>query len=343
MTTPRLDETVRAIVARGRGILAADETPHTLTKRLADHGIESTPESRRDYREMFFTTPDLAAAIGGVIMQDETIRQNSSTGKPLIALLTERGIIPGIKVDLGTQPMAGAPGERITEGLDGLRGRLDEYRRFGARFAKWRGVITIGDGLPTTRCIEANAHALARYAILCQEQGLVPIVEPEVLMDGIHTIERCEEVTGAVLHAVFDALYDQRVLLEGILLKPSMVIAARDCAKQASVDEVATATLRTLLRHVPPAVPAIVFLSGGQDHQLATEHLCAINQLDAPKPWKLSFSYGRALQDEALEIWHGRNENVAPGQRAFRHRAKCDSAAALGVYRSSMEREAAFE
>jgi len=343
MTKSPLEATARAIVADGKGILAADETPRTLTKRLAAHAIESTPETRRAYREMLFATPEIGTSIGGVIMQDETIRQSTSTGKPLIALLTERGIVPGIKVDLGTQPMAGAPGERITEGLDGLRGRLDEYRRLGARFAKWRAVITIGDGLPTSRCVQANALALARYAILCQEQGLVPIVEPEVLMDGIHTIERCEEVTGAVLHAVFDALFDHRVLPEGMLLKPSMVIAGHDCARQASVEEVATATLRTLTRHVPPAVPAIVFLSGGQDHRLATEHLCAINQLEAPKPWKLSFSYGRALQDEALEIWHGRRENVATGQRAFRHRAKCDSAAALGMYRSSMEREAAFE
>jgi len=295
------------------------------------------------YREILFTTKDAGEFISGVILFDETIRQKTRDGRSFVEVLEQQGIVPGIKVDKGAKAMANFPGEKITEGLDGLRERLTEYRKLGARFAKWRAVITIGDGIPTSACIDSNAEALARYAALCQECDLVPIVEPEVLMDGVHTIERCEEVTGAVLHAVFDALFEQRVLLEGVLLKPSMVIAAHDCATQASVQQVATATLRTLLRHVPPAVPAIVFLSGGQDHQLATEHLCAINQIDAPKPWKLSFSYGRALQDEALEIWHGRTENVPTGQRAFRHRAKCDSAAALGKYRSSMEREAAFE
>ncbi len=340
MTTTSLEETARAIVADGKGILAADETVRTLTKRLSAHGIESTPDSRRAYRELFFSTPDIATFIGGVIMQDETIRQNSSTGRPLVSLLADRGIIPGIKVDRGALPMAGAPGERVTEGLDGLRDRLDEYRRLGARFAKWRAVIAIGDGLPTARCVHANADALARYAALCQEQGLVPIVEPEVLMDGAHTLERCEEVTGDVLHAVFDALFDQKVSLEGILLKPNMVLAGKDYARQASVEEVASATLRTLSRHVPPAVPAVVFLSGGQDHLLATKHLDAINQLERPKPWKLTFSYGRALQDEALEVWQGRGENVAAGQRAFRHRARCDSAAALGAYGSALESRA---
>ncbi len=344
MTSTNLDEltqTARAIVADGKGILAADETVSTITKRLAAHQIESTAESRRAYREMFFTTPDIAPFIGGVIMQDETIRQTSTTGIPLVALLADRGIIPGIKVDNGAQPLAGAPGERITEGLDGLRGRLEEYRRLGARFAKWRAVFVIGDGLPTARCVRANADALARYAALCQEQRLVPIVEPEVLMNGAHTLERCEEVTGQVLQAVFDELDEQKVSLEGMLLKPSMVIPGRGCTWRASVEEVAAATLRTLARHVPPAVPAIVFLSGGQDHVLATEHLSAINQLARSKPWTLSYSSGRALQDEALEAWQGRSENVAAGQRAFHHRTKCASAAALGKYRSAMESEAA--
>ncbi len=335
--TPSLDVTAQAIVADGKGILAADETVPTLTKRLAAHAIESTADSRRDYREMFFSTPAIAAFIGGVILQDETIRQQSSKGRPLVTLLGERGMVAGIKVDEGARPLAGAPGELVTEGLDGLRGRLEEYRRLGARFAKWRAVFRIGDGRPTPSCVRANAEALARYAALCEEQGLVPIVEPEVLMEGAHPLARCEEVTGQVLQAVFDALFEQNVVLEGILLKPNMVTAGQDCPQQASVDEVAEATLRTLSRHVPPAVPAVVFLSGGQDARLATEHLAAINRLPGPKPWTLSFSYGRALQDEALERWHGRPENVRAGQKAFFHRAMCDSAAALGRYGSEME------
>jgi fructose-bisphosphate aldolase class I len=341
MTKANLAEVAQAIVADGKGILAADETPNTITKRLNAHAIESTAESRRAYREMLFSTPDITDFIGGVILQDETIRQNSSSGKPLIAVVGEQGIIPGIKVDEGAKPMAGAPGERVTEGLDGLRERLAEYRDLGARFAKWRAVFAISDGLPSAKCVHVNADALARYAALCQEQGLVPIVEPEVLMDGSHTLERCEAVTSHVLQDVFDELFEQSVTLEAMLLKPNMVISGSECAEQASVDEVAAATLRTLSRHVPPAVPAIVFLSGGQTHVRATEHLSAINQLDARKPWTLSFSYGRALQDEALATWHGKSENVSAGQHAFHHRAKCDSAAALGRYRSSMESEAA--
>lgn len=340
--TTTLDETARAIVADGKGILAADETVPTLTKRLAALTIESTADSRRAYREMLFSTPGISEFIGGVIMQDETIRQQSSDGTPLVDLLAQQGITPGIKVDSGAKRLAGSPGERVTEGLDGLRDRLRAYREIGARFGKWRAVIYIGEGLPTATCVQANAHALARYAALCQEEDLVPIVEPEVLMKGAHTIERCEEVTERVLQALFDALFDNNVSLEGTLLKPNMVTAGHDCARQASVEEVAAATLRTLLRHVPPAVPAVVFLSGGQDHVLATQHLGAINQLDGPKPWKLSYSYGRALQDEALEVWHGRSENVPAGQHALYHRAKCDSAAALGRYRSDMESEAAF-
>ena len=334
---PPLDDVARA------GILAVDETPHTLTKRLADHGIESTPESRRDYREMFFTTPDLGVFLGGVILQDETIRQTGSAGIPLIQLVIAQGVIPGIKVDGGARPMAGAPGERVTEGLDGLRARLEEYLGLGARFAKWRAVFTISsDGLPTSTCIHANADALARYAALCQEQGLVPIVEPEVLMNGPHNIERCADVTEHVLQALFDALFDQNVLLEGMVLKPNMVLSGADCPRQASVQEVGAATLRTLMRHVPPAVPAVVFLSGGQDYRLATEHLAAINQLADSKPWTLSYSYSRALQDEALAIWKGRRENVAAAQRAFRHRAACIRAAVLGSYSSEMEGETAI-
>jgi fructose-bisphosphate aldolase class I len=337
MRTTDIESTALALVADGKGILAADETVPTVTKRLGARKIESTPYSRRAYREMFFTTPGIAEFISGVILQDETIRQKGSKGTALPDLLAKQGIIPGIKVDNGAKPLAGSPGESITEGLDGLRDRLKEYQKLGARFAKWRAVIAVSDRLPSATCVEVNAHALARYAALCQEQGMVPIVEPEVLMDGSHTIERCEEVTGDVLHAVFNALFDQRVSLEGMLLKPNMVISGKECAKQASVKEVAVATLRCLGRHVPVAVPGIVFLSGGQDHLTATTHLNAINQLEGLKPWKLSFSYGRALQDEALKAWGGKNENLKAGQQVFYHRAKCDSAAALGRYTTEME------
>src|SRR5688572_28895603 len=337
MATHSLPATAQALVADGRGILAADETVRTVTKRLAALQIESTADSRRAYRQMFFTTPGIAAFISGVILQDETIRQSSSFGTALVDVLAEQGILPGINVDNGAKPMAGFPGETLTEGLDGLRERLDEYHGMGARFAKWRAVITVTSALPTARCVEANAHALARYAALCQERGVVPIVEPEVLMTGSHTIERCEEVTGQVLHAVFNQLFDQHVSLEGMLLKPNMVIAGEGCAKQASVKEVATATLRCLRRHVPSAVPGIVFLSGGQSHLAATEHLNAINQAPGPKPWKLSFSYGRALQDEALKLWHGRDENLKVAQEAFHHRAECEHAAAIGKFPPTME------
>ena len=335
--TPSLDVTAREIVAEGKGILAADETVGTITKRLAAHDIESTAESRRDYREMFFSTPAIAAFIGGVILQDETIRQQSASGRSLVKLLADQGMVPGIKVDEGARPLAGAPGELVTEGLDGLRGRLEEYRRLGARFAKWRAVIHVGDGLPSQTCLQVNANALARYAALCQEQRLVPIVEPEVLMDGAHPLARCEEVTSQVLQAVFDALFEQNVVLEGILLKPNMVVPGKDSPERASPEEVARTTLRVLRRYVPVAVPGIVFLSGGQDARLATAHLSAINRLAGAKPWTLTFSYGRALQDEALEIWHGQKENVRAGQKAFFHRAKCESAAALGQYGSEME------
>jgi fructose-bisphosphate aldolase class I len=289
---------------------------------------------------MFFTAPGVAPFNGGVILQDETIRQRSSTGIPLTDVLSRQGILPGIKVDNGAKPLAGAPGELVTEGLDGLRDRLKEYYGMGARFAKWRAVISVSDTLPSATCVQANAHALARYAALCQEQGLVPIVEPEVLMEGSHGIERCEQVTATVLHAVFNALFAQQVSLEGMLLKPNMVIAGKASAEHASADDVARATMGCLRRHVPAVVPGIVFLSGGQDYLAATEHLNAINRLDAIRPpWALTFSYGRALQDEALRTWKGQQKRFLAGQQAFYHRAKCDSAAALGRYTISMERE----
>jgi fructose-bisphosphate aldolase class I len=337
MAIADLGTIAKALVADGKGILAADETPGTLTKRFDALKIESTPDSRRAYREMFFTTPGIADSISGVIMQDETIHQKNSSGTPLAGLLTQQGVIPGIKVDNGAKPLAGSAEETVTEGLDGLRDRLKNYRQMGARFAKWRAVIRIGEGLPSVACVRANAHALARYAALCQEQNLTPIVEPEVLMDGSHTIERCEEVTGNIFQAVFDALFEQRVSLQGMLLKPNMIIAAKQCPQQASVEHVARATLRCLQQHVPPAVPGIVFLSGGQDHLVSTVHLNAINQLDGPKPWRLGFSFGRALQDEALHTWRGKQENLHAGQLAFIHRARCVRAAALGKYTKAME------
>ena len=339
MGRQELEQTARALVAEGKGILAADETVPTMTKRFDALKIESTEDSRRAYREMFFTTPDVSAFISGVILQDETIRQKNAAGIPLTEVLSKQGIIPGIKVDSGAKVLAGSPEEKVTEGLDGLRDRLKEYAAMGARFAKWRAVIRITDMLPSPMCVNVNAHALARYAALCQEQGIVPIVEPEVLMDGSHTIERCEDVTSSILHAVFHALFEQCVGLEGMLLKPNMVIAGKDCPKKASVQEVATATLRCLRRHVPAAVPGIVFLSGGQSDVLATSHLNAINKLDLPKPWKISFSYGRALQDPAIEAWRGKQQNLKAAQQAFYHRAKCNSAAAIGKYTSALEGE----
>jgi fructose-bisphosphate aldolase, class I len=332
-----LERTANALVAEGKGILAADETPETISKRLGALNIGSTPDSRRAYREMLFTTPKAAEFISGVIMQDETIRQKNSSGTSLAAVLSQHGIIPGIKVDTGAKSLAGHMGENVTEGLDGLRDRLTEYHQMGARFAKWRAVFHIADGLPSPTCILVNAHALARYAALCQEQGLVPIVEPEVLMEGTHSIQRCEEVTGNLLHATMNALYNQQVKFEGMLLKPNMVLPAKQSPSQASAEEVAAATLRCLRRHASAAIPGIVFLSGGQDHLKATMHLSAINQAEGTKPWKLTFSYGRALQDEALLAWHGQRENVQAGQNAFFHRARCVSAAALGKYNETME------
>jgi fructose-bisphosphate aldolase, class I len=335
-----LESTARALVADGKGILAADESSGTIKRRLDSIDVESTEENRRAYRDLLFTAPGAEQFISGVILYDETIRQSSSDGTPFPHLLDRRGIIPGIKVDTGAKPMAGFPGETITEGLDGLRERLSEYRGLGARFAKWRAVIDIGEGIPTSACIDANAHALARYAALCQEQGLVPIVEPEVLMDGGHTIERCEEVTEQTLTRVFFALQEQRVKLEGTLLKPNMVIAGKKSPQQASVQQVAEATVRCLRRTVPSAVPGIVFLSGGQSPQLATEHLNAMNAI-GPHPWQLSFSYGRALQDEALKAWRGQAANVAAAQEAFRRRSQLTGAARSGSYTGSMETELA--
>jgi fructose-bisphosphate aldolase, class I len=334
-----LQSIAATLVADGKGILAADESVATLTRRFDKLGIPSTEQSRRAYREMLFTTRGAAEFISGAILYDETIRQTSSDGTPLAQVLSSHGIVPGVKVDTGAIPLAGSPDETVTEGLDGLRERLAEYHGMGARFAKWRAVIRITPNLPSPACVSTNAHALARYAALCQERQLVPIVEPEVLMNGAHTIERCEEVTGKVLHAVFDVLLEQGVSFEAMLLKPNMVIAGMECPCPASVQEVATATLRCLRRHVPAAVPGIVFLSGGQSDRVATAHLNAINRLPGPKPWKISFSYGRALQDAAMKAWHGRGENVMAGQHTFSQRARCNGAASLGKYTDEMEAE----
>ena len=340
MSTSELASTARALVAAGKGLLAADESSGTIAKRFGAVGIENTEAHRRSYRQMLFTTKDVAQYISGVILYDETIRQQADDGTPLVDLIGRQGMLPGIKVDTGAKPLAGSPGELVTEGLDGLRERLGEYRTLGARFAKWRAVIRIGPGLPTAACIEANAAALARYAALCQETGLVPVVEPEVLMDGDHTIERCFEVTEATLHAVFAALYRHHVTFEEMLLKPNIVLAGTTCPRQPGVREVAEATLRCLRRTVPAAVPGILFLSGGQDEQAASAHLNAINALPGPHPWPLSFSYGRALQAAALAAWRGDPERVATAQRAFSHRARCNSAAAAGRYTAALEAQA---
>ena len=331
-----LSSTAAALVAPGKGILAADESSGTIKKRFDSIGVESTEDTRRAYREMLFTTKGASEYVSGVILYDETIRQSSSQGVPFPDVLNSQGIIPGIKVDTGAKDLAGSMRETVTEGLDGRRERLADYRGLGARFAKWRAVIAIGDGLPTDRCIEANAHALARYAALCQEAGIVPIIEPEVLMDGDHTIERCDEVTARTLHEVYDQLFHQGVVLEGTLLKPNMVISGKDCSVQATVNEVAEATVRCLRNHVPAAVPGIVFLSGGQSDELATAHLNAMNAL-GPQPWELSFSYGRALQAPSLKAWKGDPANFEAGQKAYLHRAKCNGAARTGMYAPEME------
>jgi fructose-bisphosphate aldolase class I len=340
MNPSELARVAGAMVAKGKGILAADESTSTITKRFGSIKLESTEEHRRSYREMLFTVQGAADSVSGVILYDETIRQKTKDGTPFPQYLAKQGMIPGIKVDTGAKPLAGFPGETITEGLDGLRERLIEYRGLGARFAKWRAVIDIADGIPTSFAIEANAHALARYAALCQENDIVPIVEPEVLMDGAHSIERCAQVSEQVLAVVFGALFRHRVLLEGMVLKPNMVISGKKAANRAPPEEVAAATLRVLKRHVPPAVPGIAFLSGGQSPTEATLHLALMNKLGGA-PWPLTFSYGRALQDNALKAWGGTAANFATGQKEFAKRAKLNGLAAAGRYAPEMESQAA--
>jgi fructose-bisphosphate aldolase class I len=333
-----LVDVAEAMVAEGKGILAIDESAGTCKKRFDSVGVECTEENRRAYRDMLLTTPGLADHISGAILFDETIRQATADGTPFVKYMAEAGMLPGIKVDAGAHPLAGHPGEKVTEGLDGLRGRLDEYRRLGARFAKWRAVITIAEGTPSTACLNANAHALARYAALCQEAGIVPIVEPEVLMDGDHSLEDCFDVTEAMLHALFNQLYEHNLLLEGTILKASMVISGSKASERAGVDEVAEATLQCLLNTVPAALGGIVFLSGGQSDIEATAHLDAMNRMGG-LPWPLSFSYGRALQAPALATW-GENPagNVAAAQRKLAHRARMNGLAAMGRYDESLEK-----
>jgi fructose-bisphosphate aldolase class I len=336
-----LNRVAEAMVAPGRGILAADESSATIKKRFDAIGAESTDNNRRDYRELLFrSTEAMSKCISGVILYDETIRQNAKDGTPLVKVIERAGSLPGIKVDKGVKPLPFYPNEVITEGLDGLRERLVEYRGLGAKFAKWRAVIDIGAGIPTATCIHANAHALARYAALCQDEGIVPIVEPEVLMDGDHDIDRCYAATEWTLKRVFEQLYDQRVALEGMVLKPNMVVAGKGSPKQATVEEAAEKTLKVLKACVPAAVPGIAFLSGGQSDEDATAHLDAMNK-NGGLPWRLTFSYGRALQAAAQKAWAGKSENVAAAQRAFTHRAMMNSLAALGQWRSELERKAA--
>ena len=337
MELATMTRTAQELVAPGKGILAADESAPTIQKRLAAIGLESTEERRRDYRELLFSTPGIGEFISGVILFDETLRQRTRDGRPLADLLRDQGVIPGIKVDAGTSPLAGFPDEVVTGGLDGLRERLAEYVGMGARFAKWRAVISIGDGRPTSTCVETHAHLLARYAALCQEAGLVPIVEPEVLMDGDHTLERCVEVTATTLHAVYAQLARHRVVLEATLLKPNMVLPGKGCARQASLDEVADASLAVLRESVPAAVPGIVFLSGGQTDEEATARLDAMNR--RPKqPWQLSFSYGRALQAPVLRAWGGDEANRDKAQAALLHRARMNGAARYGTYSPDLEK-----
>jgi fructose-bisphosphate aldolase class I len=343
--TEKLEDIARAMVAPGKGILAADESSGTIRKRFDKINLASTEDSRRDYREMLFRSAEaMKNHVSGVILYDETIRQKAKDGTPLVDIMKAAGSIPGIKVDTGAKPLAGPTAgiETVTEGLDGLRERLAEYHKLGARFAKWRGVIAIADGLPTWNCVKANAHALARYAALCQEAGIVPIVEPEVLMDGEHSshaIDECYRVTEWVLRTVFRELYDARVSLEGMVLKPNMVIAGQKSPKQASAQEVAEKTLKCLKATVPTSVPGIAFLSGGQSDEAATQHLSLMNAM-GPLPWALTFSYGRALQAAALNAWGGKAENTAAGQRAFAHRARMNSLAALGKWDPKLEKAA---
>jgi len=341
MNLTALNKVVEAMVAPGRGILAADESSSTIKKRFDSIGVESTADSRRDYREMLFRSNEaMSKYISGVILYDETIRQNAKDGTPLVKLIDKAGAFPGIKVDKGTKPLPFCPGEVVTEGLDGLRERLVEYRGLGAKFAKWRAVIDIGPTMPSYECISANAHALARYAALCQDEDIVPIVEPEVLMDGDHDIERCYKITEWTLKTVFEQLFYARVALEGMVLKPNMVVPGKKSPKRASVEEVAEKTLRVLKACVPAAVPGIAFLSGGQSDEEATAHLDAINRLGAT-PWRVTFSYGRALQAAPQKVWSGRSENVAAAQRAFGHRAMMNGLATRGQWKADLERKAA--
>jgi fructose-bisphosphate aldolase class I len=338
MNIPKLIDTAKALVANDKGLLAMDESNPTCNKRFAKLGIPQTVEARRAYREMIVTTPGLGDYISGVILYDETIRQTKKDGTPFLKIIGDAGIIPGIKVDTGAKPLAGFPGEKVTEGLDGLRDRLVEYVHMGARFAKWRAVIAISAGIPTDGCIEANMHALARYAALCQEVGLVPVVEPEVLMDGDHTLERCRKLTEEVHRIVFEQLYTQRVMLEGMILKPNMVLPGLTCPAQETVDEVADVTVRCLLHAVPAAVGGIAFLSGGQTAELASARLNAMNaRFKSRLPWAVAFSFARAIQRPALEIWKGQETNVKAAQQALLHRAKCNLAARRGEYIAAME------
>jgi fructose-bisphosphate aldolase class I len=340
MDCGELARVARAMMVKNKGILAADESTGTITKRFAGIKLESTEEHRRSYREMLFTAPGAAAWISGVILYDETLRQKTSDGIAFPTFLEKNGILPGIKVDTGAKPLAQFPGETVTEGLDGLRERLIEYRKLGARFAKWRAVIDIGTGVPSAFAIMANAHALARYAALCQEQDIVPIVEPEVLMDGAHSIERCEEVTEMVLQKVFGQLFQHRIDFAGMVLKPNMVISGKKASLRATPEQVAQATVRCLKRHVPPAVAGIAFLSGGQSPTEATQHLSLMNSL-GPLPWPLTFSYGRALQDTALTAWKGSSTNVGAAQKELLRRAKLNGLATTGAYAPAMETQAA--
>ena len=339
MDLQEIIKTAKILVANNKGLLAMDESDPTCNKRFAALGIPQNADTRRDYREMIVTTPGLGECISGAILYDETFRQQKKDGTPIIKAIMDAGIIPGIKVDTGAKDLAGHPGEKITEGLDGLRDRLNEYFKMGARFAKWRAVITIGYDIPSWGCIEANALTLARYAALCQEAGLVPIVEPEVLMNGSHTLERGFKVTEKVLRTVFNQLYTQGVVPEGMILKPNMVLPGLACPNQESVEEVADATVKCLLRAVPAAVPGIAFLSGGQSGELASSRLNAMNiRFRSRLPWALTFSYARAIQQPALEIWHGEQSNVLAAQKALYHRAKCNLAARRGEYNAVMER-----
>lgn len=339
MNIPELMNTAKSMVADGKGLLAMDESTPTISKRFAGLGIPQTEEFRHSYRELIVTTPGLGESISGAILFDETIRQHNKGGDSFIKILNDSGIIVGIKVDIGAKDLAGHPGEKISEGLDGLRDRLREYYQMGARFAKWRAVMVVGNNIPGRACIVANAQALARYAALCQEAGLVPVVEPEVLMDGGHTMDRCCEVTEEVLRTVFHHLYTQAVMLEGMILKPNMVLPGLTCSKQETVDDIADATVKCLLRSVPAAVPGIMFLSGGQSAELASARLNAMNvRFKLRLPWALSFSFSRAIQQPALEIWHGKEANVSAVQNVLNHRAKCNRAACRGEYNDTIEK-----